>query len=212
MEYMGGGCSGGIPPLMGWTAGGGHLLPTAYSFETFLPSFLNATSSIPPPLEAIDNPLSVLALFAVLFSWQFPHFNSLSYLSRACYAQAGYHMLSVTNPSKNALVSLRHAALLVPICSVLVPLSGLTTWWFALSSLIPNAIALRAAWQYWKKGTDKYARKVFHHSLWYLPVVLGLMMFHKQGMEWLRWLGWKPILIERIDRISDPGKDGSRNL
>lgn len=26
---------------------------------------------------------------------------------------------------------------------------------------------------------------MFQRSLWYLPVMLGLMMFHKQEMEWL---------------------------
>ena len=35
----------------------------------------------------------------------------------------------------------------------------------------------------------KKERKVFQHSLWYLPVLMGLMMFHKQGMDWGSWIG-----------------------
>jgi protoheme IX farnesyltransferase len=180
---------GGLPPLMGWTACGGQLFPSSnYPVEYFLPSFL---SSIPTPIDLslIDNPLSPLALFMLLFSWQFPHFNSLSYIERSSYAQAGYRMLSVLSPSHNSLVALRHAVLLIPICSVLFPLSGLTTWMFALTSLVPNVICARAAWKFWGAGGEKEAKVVWHHSLWYLPVILGLMMVHKQGMDWAKWVG-----------------------
>jgi hypothetical protein len=130
-----------------------------------------------------------VAFFMLLFSWQFPHFNSLSYVVRSSYAQAGYRMLSVLSPSHNSMVALRHAILLIPICSVLFPLSGLTTWMFALTSLVPNAICTRAAWRFWKAGGEKEARLVFQHSLWYLPVILALMMVHKQGMDWAKWFG-----------------------
>lgn len=191
---------GALPAVMGWTACEGHILPSAsHPIQTFLPSFLTST---PLPLEAIDNPLSPLALFALMFSWQFPHFNSLSHLLRASYAQAGYRMLSVSSPTKNALVALRHSVLLVPICSVLVPLSGLTTWAFALTSLPFNAIALRHAWRFWKEGTDKSARALWNTMLWHLPVILGLMMFHKQGMDWLNWLG----LSQEQKAIEEPVK------
>ncbi|KAF8339697.1 UbiA prenyltransferase family-domain-containing protein [Cantharellus anzutake] len=180
---------GAIPPLMGWTACGGHIFPSAsYPIETFLPPFLsNASPGL--SLEAINNPLSAFALLSFLFSWQFPHFNALAHTTRASYAQAGYHMLSVIDPYKNATVSLRHSALLLFICSILTPLSGLTTWNFALTSLPPNLILLRSAWKFARNPTDKTARAVWRNSLWYLPVLLGLMMFHKQGMEWLKWIG-----------------------
>lgn len=179
---------GAIPPLMGLTACGGHLLPSSsYPVNYFLPPFLSSGVS-QLPVEMADSPLAALALFGVLFSWQFPHFNSLSFLVRASYAQAGYHMLSVFNPPQNALVSLRHALLLIPICSVLVPLSGLTTWTFAFTGLVPNIIVARYAWAFWKRGGEKEARKLFFSSLWYLPVVMGLMMVHKNGLDWGSWL------------------------
>ncbi|PCH42620.1 protoheme IX farnesyltransferase [Wolfiporia cocos MD-104 SS10] len=181
---------GGIPPLMGWTACEGALLPSsAHPVEFFLPSFLSSA-----PLDSMlhltgDNPLAPLALFALLFSWQFPHFNALSHVVREAYAQAGYRMLCVLDPAKNALVALRHAGLLAGICAVLVPLSGLTTWTFGLLSLAPNAVCLVAAWRFWKSGSEKHARRVFQHSLWYLPVMLGLMMFCKRGLDWSSWIG-----------------------
>ncbi|KAF8638183.1 hypothetical protein AX17_002380 [Amanita inopinata Kibby_2008] len=158
---------GVLPPLMGWTACDAQVL-----------SNMSLTSTVLPPL----------ALCMLLFSWQFPHFNSLSHLVRGSYAQAGYHMLSVTDPSKNALVSLRHTFLLTTICSIISPLSGLTTWTFALTTVLPNAICVRAAWRFWRRGGESEARTLFHHSLWYLPVILGLMMMHKQGVDWSRWM------------------------
>ncbi|KAE9403647.1 farnesyltransferase [Gymnopus androsaceus JB14] len=182
---------GAAPPIMGWTACGGQLIPSpSYPIHLFPPPFLSSlsdTTILDPTL--INTPLAPLALFVLLFSWQFPHFNSLSYFVRGSYAQAGCHMLSVLNPRKNALVSLRHALILVPTCSVLIPLSGLTTWWFALSSLVPNIILLRASWRFWNNGGEKQARTLFRHSLWYLPLVLGMMMVHKQGIDWLQWIG-----------------------
>ncbi|KAH9902544.1 protoheme IX farnesyltransferase [Cubamyces lactineus] len=182
---------GGIPPLMGWTACGGSLLPSsAQSFELVLPSFMTSLASIPTDLALADNPLAPLALFLLLYSWQFPHFNGLSYLVRESYAQAGYRMLCVLDPHKNATVALRHALLLVPATSILMPLSGLTTWAFALTSLVPHAICVEAAYRFWKHGGEKQARKVFQHSLWYLPVLLGLMMFHKRGMDWGSWFSF----------------------
>ena len=182
---------GAIPPLMGWTACGGKLLPSAtYTPEYFLPSFLSdSTLSIDPSL--IDNPLGPLALFMLLFSWQFPHFNALSHLYRSSYAQAGYKMLSVLSPAKNALVSLRHSIILISTCSILFPLSGLTTWAFAATSLIPGSVLLRAAWRMRRTGSEKDARSLFQHSLWHLPAILGLMMVHKNGVDWGEWFGKK---------------------
>ncbi|EJF55849.1 protoheme IX farnesyltransferase [Dichomitus squalens LYAD-421 SS1] len=179
---------GGIPPLMGWTACGGSLLPSSLqNVELVLPSFLSSVTT--DVLAAAENPLAPLALFLLLYSWQFPHFNGLSHLVRESYAQAGYRMLCVLDPHKNATVALRHALLLVPATSILFPLAGLTTWGFALTSIVPHAICVDAAYKFWKFGGEKQARKVFQHSLWYLPVLLGLMMFHKRGMDWGSWIG-----------------------
>ncbi|KAJ7253673.1 UbiA prenyltransferase family-domain-containing protein [Mycena haematopus] len=191
---------GALPPLMGWTACGGQLfLSPSYPIHLFLPPFL---SPAPVDLALINNALAPLAFFMLLFSWQSSHFNGLSHLVRGSYAQAGYRMLAVLSPRKNALVALRHAALLIPICSVLIPLSGLTTWTFALTSLVPNGVFTFAAWQFWRVGGDKEARLMFRHSLWYLPVIMALMMLHKQGVDLAKWLvyGRPPEICRAVSR------------
>ena len=172
---------GAITPLMGWTATGGSLWPTSEQPILFhLPfSDLSLTSDIP-------NPLTPLTLFLLLFSWQFPHFNALSHLIRPYYALSGYPMLSVLSPRLNALVSLRHAALLIPFTAVLGPLSGSVDWSFAATSAAPNYIFGKAAWDFYVKTGEGTAKRLFWVSLWYLPVVLGLMMVHKSFGGWLR--------------------------
>ncbi|KAI0270808.1 UbiA prenyltransferase family-domain-containing protein [Russula aff. rugulosa BPL654] len=166
---------------------GGALLPSAVSlhFPSVLPDIVASSGS-----AVLDNPLAPWALFAVMFSWQFPHFNSLAQFVRSAYAQGGYHMLAVLDPRKNRLVALRHVILLTGICSTLVPLSGLTTWSFALTSLVPNAIWLRAAWRFNKFGSDAHARTVFAHSLWWLP----------NNVDWLQWMGFRAAEEEEISR------------
>jgi len=186
---------GAMPPLMGWTACGGQIIPSStYPVEFFWP---NAISNVDTSL--IDNPLGAFALFMLLFSWQFPHFNSLAHMYRSSYAQAGFRMLPVLSPRKNALVAVRHMALLFPICSVLFPLSGLTTWAFAVTSLVPNTIWSLAVWRFWRKRNDKEAKAAFLNSLWYLPVILGLAMVHKNGIDWFAWA--RPI--EKVEEAEE---------
>lgn len=167
---------GGLTPLMGWTATGGSLWPTSTQPITF-----HTPSS---PLATTPNPLVPATLFALLFSWQFPHFNALSHLIRPYYALSGYPMLSVLSPRLNALVSLRHAVLLVPFTAVLAPLSGAVDWSFGLTTAIPNILFVRSAWAFYKNVGEQTAKKCFFVSLWYLPVVLGLMVVHKGVGGW----------------------------
>ena len=184
---------GAIPPLMGWAACGGALLPSSEALHTVSTALLSggAPGDVLASIAAAADGLALapLALGLFHFAWQFPHFNSLSYVVRGAYARGGYYMLSVLDPRRNAATALRHALLLTGVCSVLVPLSGLTTWAFALTSLVPNAVFVQASWRFWKQGGEHHARRLFHHSLWYLPVVMGLMMVHKKGMDWGKWLG-----------------------
>jgi heme o synthase len=61
---------GSIPPLMGWAGCSGSLEVGAWIFA------------------------------GLLYSWQFPHFNALSWNLRPDYSRAGYRMMAVTDPGK----------------------------------------------------------------------------------------------------------------
>ncbi len=192
---------GVLPPMMGWTATGGAIWPTiSQPLQWFpLPTWMTSFFGLPPrsdpltypsdpvstlPNGALPNPLVPYVLGWLLFSWQFPHFNSISHLIRRHYAQSSYRMLSVLYPRRNTLVSLRHSLLLIPLCSIIAPASGAVGWMFALTSLPPNLVMTARAWGFVKAMNDQTARKLFWVSLWHLPVILGLMMLHKRGAAW----------------------------
>jgi len=148
---------GAIPPMMGWTA---------------------CTNS----LDA-----GAWTLGALLYAWQFPHFNSLAWNLREDYSKAGYRMMAVTDPVLNARVSLRHNLALFPLC-YLAPYIGMTTWWFALDSTVINSILLLRAFKFWYDSNDRTARDLFFGSLIHLPIILALMMFHKNNTETEYWI------------------------
>lgn len=100
---------GAIPPLMGWAAcTSGVLTPDAWILST------------------------------MLYTWQFPHFNALSWNLRADYSRAGYRMMAVTNPDLCRRTTVRYTAILMALC-YLAPALDLTHWWFALASTPLNA-------------------------------------------------------------------------
>lgn len=106
---------------------------------------------------------------------------SLAHTLRSSYASSGYRMLSVLDPSKNALVSLRYSLGLIPLC-LSFPYLGLTNVWFGPLSLIPNGLMAVCAWRFWKKREERRAKELFWSSLVQLPVVLVLMLCCKKGL------------------------------
>ncbi|KAF9352170.1 Protoheme IX farnesyltransferase, mitochondrial [Mortierella sp. AD094] len=142
--------------------------------------------AIPPMMgwAACTNSLDPEAwlLGAFLYAWQFPHFNSLAWNLRADYSKAGYRMMAVTDPKLNARVSLRYTLAMIPLVT-LAPYLDMTSWWFAVDGNVVTAVMLASAVNFWRKRDDKSARQLFFGSLIYLPVVLGLMMFHKKSKD-----------------------------
>lgn len=164
---------GGIPPLMGWAAAAGQSATGSGEWRELLFS---------------DGSVGGWLLAGLIFAWQFPHFNSLSWPIRDEYRNAGYRMLVWTNARMNGRVAFRYAVLCFPICFGL--------WWFQITdqgflgtSSIVNAWMVREAWRFWRKeGHKGSARGLFWASVWHLPGVMVLAMVHKRGL----WEGiWK---------------------
>lgn len=99
---------GAIPPIIGWVGCSG-----TFDAGSFL-------------------------LAALLYSWQFPHFNALSWNLRPDYSRAGYRMMAVTDPALCRRTALRHTVAL-SVFSALAPLLDVTNIWFALEMLPLNA-------------------------------------------------------------------------
>lgn len=141
---------GAIPPIMGWTAATGALEPGA------------------------------LLLGAFLYSWQFPHFNALSWNLREDYSRGGYRMMSVTHPGLCKRVALRHSLGLIGL-STLAPALDVTTWTFPVISLPVNLYISYLAFRFYRRGDRSSARKLFFCSLWHLPMLLLLAFTCKKS-------------------------------
>lgn len=141
---------GAIPPLMGWAGCAGDITaPGAWIMS------------------------------GMLYAWQFPHFNALSWNLRPDYSRAGYRMMAVTNPGLCRRVALRYTAAIMGL-SYLAPVLDVTNWWFALESTPLNAYFLYLAWQFNKQSDSASSRKLFRFSLIHLPALMLLMLLNKK--------------------------------
>uniref|UniRef100_A0A915EKJ6 Heme O synthase n=1 Tax=Ditylenchus dipsaci TaxID=166011 RepID=A0A915EKJ6_9BILA len=126
-----GAINGAIPPLMGYTAATG----------------------------TVD--LAALTLGAILFSWQFPHFNALSWNLRGDYSRAGYRVMCVTNEELCRRTTLRHSVAVLALCSVVAPVTNLTTYVFALDSLPLNLVMVYLSYKFYRRPDGAMPRLCF---------------------------------------------------
>ena len=125
-----------------------------------------------------------VALFAILFVWQFPHLLAISWLYREDYARAGIKMLPVVQPDgiSTVIEALFYAVLMIPV--------SLAPWWLGMAGL-PYAILasmlglvylgytlrfsriLRATSE---TESRMFARDLLKVSVIYLPLLLTCLM------------------------------------
>jgi protoheme IX farnesyltransferase len=125
-----------------------------------------------------------VALFAILFVWQFPHFMSIAWLYRDDYARAGIRMLPVVQPDGWSTVA---EALFFAV--VMIPVS-LTPWWLGLAG-IAYAVLATALGLFYLAYTIRFAgilrartetesrslaRDLLKVSVLYLPLLFTTLM------------------------------------
>lgn len=140
---------GALPPVIGWAAATGRI-----------------------GIEAV-------ALFLILFLWQFPHFLAIAWIHRRDYAGAGYRMLPALDPSGviTARQAAVHALVLIPVG--LLPASiGLAGPFYALAAILMGLHYFRASARFLGDPCDASARKLLRASLIYLPLVLFMLMLN----------------------------------
>jgi len=145
-----GAVSGALPPVGGWTAATGSL-----GGET-------------------------LALFAILFVWQFPHFFAIAWMYRDDYARGGYRMLPIEDPEgdRTAHQMVLYSLVLLS-CSLMPALIGLSgPIYFAVAILLGVVVLLKSL-GFAKHRTDGHARGVLRATLIYLPVLWIVMVWDK---------------------------------
>jgi protoheme IX farnesyltransferase len=134
---------GAIPPLMGWTA---------------------ATGSI-------DG--RGLALFALLFVWQLPHFLAISVYLKEDYARGGLKVFALVHGERAAKISaVATSALLVPV-GMLPAWLGMASWGYgAAAALLGGGLtAAAASGLRIPDGSARWARNFFLSTLLYLVLV-----------------------------------------
>jgi len=161
---------GAIPPLMGYCGGAG----------------------------VVD--AGALLLGGVLFAWQFPHFNALSWNLRSDYSRAGYQMMACVDPVLCRNTTMRYSLGLIGICTA-APMIGLTTWMFALDSLPINLYYVYLSYKFYQNSDSSTARKLFRLSLAHLPIVLTLMWLHKRVTDSVATDDW---LLNAVQGLSVP--------
>ncbi len=150
---------GALPPLIGWTAARGTI------------------------------EWSAVALFSILFVWQFPHFEAIGWLYRTDYARAGIRVTAVASPGGwvTAAQALFYALLMIPVSLWPVAL-GMCGWIYGGIAAVLGAGYLAYTVRFLKitKGLSadesrKLARDLLRFSVIYLPLLLAAMILNAKG-------------------------------
>ena len=125
-----------------------------------------------------------VALFAILFVWQFPHFMAIAWLYREDYGRAGIRMLPVVQPDgwSTVVEALVYAVIMIPV--------SLLPWYFDIAGRVYAVAALVLGVGYLVytirfakilkapsfAASRPFARALLKASVLYLPLLLIVMM------------------------------------
>ncbi|MCH5377217.1 MAG: heme o synthase, partial [Planctomycetes bacterium] len=150
-----GAVSGALPVFIGWSTAGGSW-------------------------NVLQQPTG-LALFLLLFLWQFPHFMAIAWIYRQQYERAGLQMMTVVERTGrragwHAVVA---AVLLLPVSwapAMLLPWNESIVYLLVVTVL--GAIQLRFATRFLLSRNDQTARALLRVTLLYLPLLLVALVIH----------------------------------
>ena len=130
-----------------------------------------------------------VALFAILFVWQFPHFMAISWLYREDYGRAGIRMLPVIQPDgwSTVLEALTYALLMIPV-SLLPVYLHIAGIYYGVTAAVLGLIYLGYTIRFGRitraRSTIEskmYARDLLKVSVIYLPALLTVLMLNAKG-------------------------------
>ena len=124
---------------------------------------------------------AALALFLILFVWQFPHFDAIAWMYREDYARGGIRMLPVVEPDGES------TARRVVICSLLlIPISllprflGMTGPVYAATAIAAGLGLLYFGARLGRQRTVARAHTLLLASVLYLPALLAVMVLDRR--------------------------------
>lgn len=121
-----------------------------------------------------------LALFAILFVWQLPHFFAIGWRHRVDYAKAGVVILPVVDPTgrSTARQTLLWTAVLLPV-SLLPSLVGTAGFAYAFGAFAMTLLFLTSSLRFARDISDGRARSLFLASIGWLPAILVLLVLDR---------------------------------
>ncbi len=139
---------GALPPVIGWVAARGSL------------------------------DAGGLALFAILFVWQLPHFYSIAWLHREDYARGGMVMLPILDGKEGRLTGRATVAtcLLLLVVTAAPFAVGLAGWVYLVGAMPLGVWFLARSVRFAMSPTNSTARTVLRGSLVYLCGVMALLV------------------------------------
>jgi protoheme IX farnesyltransferase len=143
-----GAIAGAFPPLIGWAAGAGRMAALGW------------------------------ILFGILYFWQIPHFLALAWTYRRDYVAVHFPMLPVRDEEggRVAAWSFGNSVALVVVSQLPVAL-GLASRTYGFAAAVIGAWFLARAVAFCRAAQrETAARRLFHASLIYLPLVLGALV------------------------------------
>lgn len=161
---------------------------------TTMATFIGAFPGAMPPLLGWTAARGVIewqgvALFAILFIWQFPHFMSIAWLYREDYGRAGIRMLPVAQPDgwSTALEALIYAVLMIP-ASLLPVWLHMDGKLYAVAAVVLGLLYLGYTIRFTRivkarnaAESRMYARDLLKVSVIYLPLLLTALMLNAVG-------------------------------
>jgi protoheme IX farnesyltransferase len=122
-------------------------------------------------------------LFAILFLSQFPHFYSIAWMYRDDYARAGIRMLPVVKPDgrRTAAEIVVYGLALIPV-SLVPTMLGMSGRIYLFGALAAGLFFLYSGVRVARERTILRARYVLLVSVFYLPIIYGLMLLDRPGL------------------------------
>ncbi len=150
-----GGAAGAFPPMIGWAAVTGDV-----SLQPFL-------------------------LFMIIFLWTPPHFWALALYKNGDYERAGVPMMPVVRGAKSTKRQMLFYTFLLTACTLLLPLLGMAGIIYSICTIMLDAAFLLYVYKTLNDDSNKWPRKTFLFSIFYLFVLFTIMMvdglfFHYQ--------------------------------
>ena len=163
-------------------------LYTPLKQRSHLSTVIGAVPGAMPPLigyaasnGALDR--EALALFFLLFIWQFPHFLAIAWMYRDDYARAGIRMLPVVEPDGQSTSRqiVLYASTLIPV-SLFPVFLGMSGKIYLVGALALGGWFLYTGVRVAFDRTNQRARQVLLASVIYLPVIYGLMVLDRPAL------------------------------